>query len=92
MLKTGGYLVSTISVLLLGYVSWGSASKDPILLSCLILGVIASAVGMLLRWLSYREERKPVEGATGQLASAPSRIRRGTAEQDDPVPMFRHRT
>jgi len=70
VLKTSGYLVSTISVLLLGYVSWTSASKDPVLFACLILGMIASVAGMVLRWLSYRRERKQVQGAASQLAGA----------------------
>jgi len=61
-IKTTGYLVSTLSVILLGIVSWKSASENPLLMACLIMGMLASAVGMLLRWISYqvqeREEKK----------------------------------
>jgi len=49
-----GYLVSSISVLLLGLVSWKSASEQPLLFACLIGGMIASVAGMLLRWISHR--------------------------------------
>ena len=56
ILKGLGYLISTISVLLLGTVSWNSASQNPILLSCLVAGMSASVLGMLLRWLSHRRE------------------------------------
>lgn len=61
-IKTAGYLVSTLSVALLGIVSWKAASNKPLLLACLIIGMMASAAGMLLRWISYqvqeREETK----------------------------------
>jgi hypothetical protein len=57
-LKTTGYFISGISVLL-GYVSWEGAKSDPKLLSALLLGVGASIVGMGLRWLTYREKKKP---------------------------------
>jgi len=61
-IKTAGYLVSTLSVLLLGIVSWKSASEQPMLMACLVGGMLASMLGMLLRWISYqvqeREEKK----------------------------------
>ena len=53
-LKGLGYLVSTISVILLGIVAWKSASEDPLLFACLIAGMLASVAGMTLRWLSHR--------------------------------------
>src|SRR4051812_38988417 len=62
-IKTTGYVVSTMSVILLGVVSWKAASEQPILMACLIIGMLASMLGMLLRWISYqvqkREEEKP---------------------------------
>jgi hypothetical protein len=57
-LKGLGYLVSTVSVLLLGILSWKSASEKPLLLACLILGMLASITGMGLRWMSHRLEQK----------------------------------
>ena len=57
-LKGLGYLVSTLSVLLLGILSWKSAREEPLLLLCLILGMLASIIGMCLRWLSHRLEQK----------------------------------
>ena len=62
-IKTLGYLVSTVSVALLGIVSWKSASKDPLLAACLIVGMISSIVGMVLRWSSYALEKH--HGANG---------------------------
>lgn len=57
-IKTTGYWISTLSVFLLGIVSWKTASEKPMLLAALIAGVIASIVGMILRWLSYRIEER----------------------------------
>lgn len=56
-----GYLVSTLSVILLGIVSWNSASERPLLLACLIGGMVASMLGMSLRWISHRRDQKEKE-------------------------------
>jgi hypothetical protein len=66
LFKGLGYLISTISVLLLGIVSWKSASEHPWLLACLIAGMAASAVGMTLRWISHRIEQKEKEAIERQ--------------------------
>jgi hypothetical protein len=59
LLKTSGYLISTVSVMLLGFVSWKNASTQPILAACLIGGMLTSLAGMACRWLSYEiEERR----------------------------------
>ena len=59
-LKSAGYFVSIISVLLLGIVAWKTASHDPVLLACLVGGMIASILGMGLRWTSFyvRDKRE----------------------------------
>ena len=56
MIKTAGYLVSSVSVILLGAVAWKSASEKPLLLACLIGGMILSVLGMICRWISYQLE------------------------------------
>ena len=58
MLKTVGYLISTVSVILLAIVAWPRAKESPILLACLIGGALASMIGMLFRWLSYEIEER----------------------------------
>ncbi|MDB5448914.1 MAG: hypothetical protein JWQ52_42 [Phenylobacterium sp.] len=58
LLKTLGYLVSVLSVLLLGVVSWQSAADNPLLFACLIGGMATSVLGMFLRWVSYVREKK----------------------------------
>jgi uncharacterized membrane protein YvlD (DUF360 family) len=53
LLKSLGYFVSIISVILLGTVAWKSASQDSTLLACLLGGMITSVLGMGLRWTSF---------------------------------------
>lgn len=64
-LKGMGYLASTASVALLSVVSWKSASQDPPLMICLILGALFSIAGMMLRWRSHRLEQKEKDVANG---------------------------
>ena len=56
-IKTAGYLVSTLSVILLGIVSWKAVQESPVLMACLIGGVVASILGMALRWASYQLDK-----------------------------------
>lgn len=58
LFKGLGYLVSSLSVLLLGITAWKSASEHPLLLACLIGGMAASLAGMGLRWISHRIDQK----------------------------------
>jgi biotin transporter BioY len=58
LLKTGGYLVSTISVVLLAIVAAPKAAESPFLMACLIGGVVTSIIGMACRWLSYQIEKR----------------------------------
>jgi hypothetical protein len=74
VLKTIGYMVSSISVLMLGIVSWGSASEKPLLLACLIAGMLTSVIGMCLRWISFLNDRKD-KAALHQVATARSPTR-----------------
>jgi hypothetical protein len=57
-IKTTGYLVSTLSVLLLVIVSWETAKFSPLLTACLAGGVMLSILGMVLRWLSYQIDKE----------------------------------
>lgn len=72
VLKTAGYIISSVSVLLLGIVSWSSASAKPLMLACLVAGMLASIAGMVLRWLSYRQEQREKQriARTAQAAAS----------------------
>jgi hypothetical protein len=58
VLKLIGYLVSCISVICLGIVSWSGAAAKPLLLALLIAGMGTSVVGMLIRFWSYVREKR----------------------------------
>ncbi|MBZ9673010.1 hypothetical protein FJ970_08650 [Mesorhizobium sp. B2-1-8] len=58
LLKGVGYLISTLSVVLLAIVSWSSASKSPLLTTCLLVGAATSIAGMFCRWLTYEIEKR----------------------------------
>jgi len=58
LLKGIGYLISTISVILLAIVSWSSASQNSLLVACLLVGAATSVAGMFCRWLSYQIEKR----------------------------------
>jgi hypothetical protein len=76
LVKGVGYAISTLSVVLLGIVSWKNASEQPLLFACLLAGMAASILGMLLRWISHRmqqkEEREREAGAAHRPKSAQS--------------------
>ena len=58
-MKGIGYLISSLSVLLLGLVAW--KSDQPTWKSiALALGMLASITGMLLRFLSHRKEQAAI--------------------------------
>lgn len=57
-IKGAGYLVSTVSVILLATVSWKGASQNPVLSACLLAGAATSIIGMCLRWASYVIEKR----------------------------------
>jgi len=57
-LKGGGYLVSTISVVLLGIPALKSGLEDKAMLIAIIVGMALSVAGMALRWRSHRLNEK----------------------------------
>lgn len=57
-MKGAGYLVSTVSVLLLAVSPLKTAMKDPLLLFCLAGGVLLSILGMVLRYISHRRDQQ----------------------------------
>lgn len=57
-LKTIGYIISILSVMLLGFAAWRTAPQDDVLLLCLVGGMMASILGMLLRWISHLQDQR----------------------------------
>ena len=53
-----GYLVSIVSVLLLGTVAWPKPGDPEWIRPALIAGITTSIVGMGLRYVAHRQEQK----------------------------------
>ena len=64
MLKLVGYLISCVSVICLGIVSWSGAAAKPLMLALLIAGMATSVVGMLLRFWSWVRDKRQQEAQT----------------------------
>jgi hypothetical protein len=73
-IKTAGYLVSCVSVALLGIAAYPGAEKAGVL-PALFAGMATSIIGMGLRWLSYEVEqrRKKAEAVETQSRSSGAR-------------------
>jgi hypothetical protein len=56
---------------LLGIVSWKNASEQPLLFACLLAGMAASILGMLLRWISHRMQQKEEQEREAGAARRP---------------------
>jgi hypothetical protein len=83
MFKKSGYLVSTLSVILLAIVSLKGAKDDPFMMVLLVLGALASIAGMGMRWISFDRDEK----ANPQSALD----REGRATRVKPAPFPEHR-
>jgi uncharacterized protein involved in response to NO len=60
-LKGAGYIISIVSVLLLGIVAWSAVASEPLLRLCLIGGMATSVVGMALRYAAHRRDRRELK-------------------------------
>jgi hypothetical protein len=70
MLKTVGYLISTLSVALLTLVAWQTVAHNSFLRTCLLIGAATSIIGMLCRWYSYRLDEGAASERTPNLGHA----------------------
>jgi hypothetical protein len=61
-----GYLISTISVFMLGVAAWPRAGDPPEQMWFVIGGMMASIVGMFLRYLSHRKQQAEIKEAKQQ--------------------------
>ncbi|HVH49482.1 MAG TPA: hypothetical protein VM760_06340 [Sphingomicrobium sp.] len=62
-MKGLGYLVSTLSVLLLGLVAWPGPDEPQWKAAVLVAGMAASVIGMFLRFLSHRKQERKLKHA-----------------------------
>lgn len=71
-MKGLGYLISTLSIVLLGIVAWPKPDEPnwkAIVLAC---GMAESVVGLFLRFLSHRREKAALAYATREAEKAAS--------------------
>jgi hypothetical protein len=65
-----GYSISTISVFLLGIVAWPSPEEPLWKAVAVSLGMATSIVGMGVRFMSHRRDRKDIERAEAEARMA----------------------
>jgi hypothetical protein len=70
LIKTTGYLVSCVSVALLGVAAYPGAEKAG-LAPALFAGMATSVIGMALRWLSYEVEKRRKDAASPEANDPP---------------------
>jgi hypothetical protein len=58
-----GYLISTISVGLLGIVAWPKPDEPRWMVGVILLGMATSVIGMFIRFLSHRKDRNDIDHA-----------------------------
>ena len=62
-MKGFGYLVSTLSVFLLGIVAWPKPDEPSWKAAVIVVGMATSIIGMGFRYLSHRKEKADLERA-----------------------------
>lgn len=62
-LKGLGYLISTVSVFLLGIVAWPGPEDPRWHGPVIVAGMVLSVVGMATRFLSHRKDRRDIRRA-----------------------------
>jgi len=73
-LKALGYLVSTVSVLLLGMAAWPKPDEPAWKALAVSVGMATSIGGMGFRWLSHRKEKAAI--AYAQRAAEQSKAQK----------------
>lgn len=62
-MQGSGYLISMISVLFLGLVAWPGPADPAWHASAVLIGMATSVVGMFLRYLAHRKNRRDIKRA-----------------------------
>jgi uncharacterized membrane protein YhhN len=60
-MKGLGYLISTMSVVLLGIVAWPKPAEPQWKAALVVLGMATSIIGMFLRFLSHRKQERELK-------------------------------
>ena len=65
-IKAIGYLVSIVSVFLIGAVAWPKPADPDWMRTALIAGMATSVIGMGLRYIAHKQERRRLKAAERQ--------------------------
>jgi hypothetical protein len=65
-LKGQGYLISIVSVFLLGFPALKGAKGDALLIAMVAAGALLSIAGMGLRWIADRKTQRRIDRAQGK--------------------------
>jgi hypothetical protein len=61
-----GYLVSILSVFLIGAVAWPTASEPQWHMPVLVLGMVTSIAGMGFRYMAHLQQVREIKAAKGK--------------------------
>jgi hypothetical protein len=65
-----GYLVSSVSVLLLGAVAWPTPSEPRWMIPAVVIGCATSVIGMGLRYIAHVQQKRAVAKAEREARQA----------------------
>jgi hypothetical protein len=65
-----GYTISIVSVVLIGIVAWPGPADPPWHSPVLVVGIMASILGMLFRYKAHKEEQRETRKKKGGAGSA----------------------
>jgi uncharacterized membrane protein YhhN len=68
-MKGLGYLISTLSVVLLGVVAWPKPDEPKWKIGLVVAGMATSILGMFLRFLSHRKQERELKRAKRSTGS-----------------------
>ena len=69
--KAAGYLISIVSVFLLGAVAWPSASEPAWVKPVLITGMATSVIGMAFRYKAHKDQQREIRRAEAKAGADP---------------------
>lgn len=70
LLKTAGYLISSLSVVALGVAAWPGADGAG-LEHWLVFGMVAAIAGMMFRWTSYYLDKRRADAERARAKASP---------------------
>ena len=69
VIKGLGYIISIVSVLLIGAVAWPKPADPDWMRIALIAGMVTSIIGMGLRYIAHRKEQRKIRQAQREARS-----------------------